>query len=153
MGFLATIEKEIPNGSIDLLVERPDCSIACEISVSTTIDHEVGNVQKCIQAGFATVAIICQEDVRARRIKEAAITSLGQDAAKCVICFHPEEFIAHLKSLGAMVQPKPVSDETNIRRGYKVRRTIGKLAAEERKAREDAAIAQIAALMKRRPAT
>jgi hypothetical protein len=152
MGFLATIEKEIQSGSIDLLVERPDYAIACEISVTTTIDHEVGNVQKCIQAGFAKVAIICQEDVRSQKIKEAVISSLGREAAKCVICFRPEEFVAHLKSLVAKAQPRPVSDETNIRRGYKVKRTISKLAAEEHKAREDAAIAQIADLLKRRPA-
>src|SRR5206468_3926342 len=58
LGFRATIEKEIPQGSVDLALEKAGQSIACEISVTTTIDHEFGNVVKCLKAGFAEVAVI-----------------------------------------------------------------------------------------------
>jgi len=46
LGFRGIIEKEVlgGQGSVDLLLERQDQTIACEISISTTIDHEVGNV-------------------------------------------------------------------------------------------------------------
>jgi hypothetical protein len=45
LGFRSAIEKQIGESqeSIDLFLERGDQRIACEISVSTTIDHEVGN--------------------------------------------------------------------------------------------------------------
>jgi hypothetical protein len=44
LGFLAVIEKEIldGDGSIDLSLERPGTAIACEISVTTSTDHEFG---------------------------------------------------------------------------------------------------------------
>ena len=35
LGFLTTIEKPIPNGSVDVLLERNGQTIACEISVTT----------------------------------------------------------------------------------------------------------------------
>ena len=45
LGFRTVIEKQILDGqgSVDLLLERGDLTIACEISITTTIDHEVGN--------------------------------------------------------------------------------------------------------------
>ena len=46
------IEKQIPEGSVDLLLERPGQTFACEISITTTIDHEVGNVAKCLRVGI-----------------------------------------------------------------------------------------------------
>ena len=47
LGFRSVIEKQISDGreSVDLMLERGDQKFACEISVSTTIDHEVGNVR------------------------------------------------------------------------------------------------------------
>jgi hypothetical protein len=61
LGFRSVIEKQIGESqeSIDLFLERGDRKIACEISVSTTIDHEVGNVAKCLKAGLPEVTIIC----------------------------------------------------------------------------------------------
>ena len=54
LGFRSVIEKQLANSaqSIDLFLERGDQQIACEISISTTIDHEVGNVRKCLEAGI-----------------------------------------------------------------------------------------------------
>ena len=59
LGFRSTIEKGVLDGkgSVDLLLERAGHTIACEISITTTIDHEVGNVAKCLKAGFSDVAI------------------------------------------------------------------------------------------------
>jgi hypothetical protein len=64
LGFRSIIEKVVLDklGSVDLLLEREDQNIACEISFSTTIDHEVGNVSKCLKAGFPTVVVICLDD-------------------------------------------------------------------------------------------
>lgn len=152
-GFLATIEKEIPNGSVDLLVEKGEHVIAAEISVTTTIDHEVGNVLKCIQAGFAHIAVICQEETRLQKIEVAVITSLGQEVSKRVAYFQPDAFGAHLAVLGQERAETPLVtafEKTSVRRGYKVTRTTGKLTTEEQQARENAVISQIATLMKQR---
>ena len=37
---------------------REDISIACEITLTTTVNHEVGNVVKCRESGFHLVAIV-----------------------------------------------------------------------------------------------
>jgi hypothetical protein len=154
-GCYAAIEKEIPNGSIDLLVEKAGYAIACEISVTTTIDHEVGNALKCLREGFLHVAIICQDEARLRKIESSIVTSLGPDLSQRVSYFNPDQFVAHLKDLAAtLADPPPVSPpvlkSATVRRGYTVRRVTQSLTSEEHKAREQITIAQMAALMKKK---
>ena len=83
LGFRSVIEKQIAGSqeSVDLLLERGDQKIACEISVTTTIDHEVGNAAKCLKAGWPQVAIICVGTDRLQKIAEAVAGSLGAEAA------------------------------------------------------------------------
>jgi hypothetical protein len=135
-------------GSVDLLLERGDLTIGCEISITTTIDHEVGNVAKCIKAGFVIVAVICVEDERLRKIEKAVIGSLGKEAAGRVIYYLPDQFIERLKEMAPPIPKEPESPE--MRRGYKIKRSVSKLTREEQKQREDAAIRSIAETMRRK---
>ena len=152
-GFYAVIEKEIPNGSIDLFVERAGHGIACEISVTTTVDHEVGNAQKCLRAGFLRVAVICQDEARLQKIENSIVTSLGPELSKQVSYFQPDHFIAHLKELAVTVAvpppaSTPASKSKRVRKGWEVSTTAKSLSSDEHLAREQATIAQMAALMK-----
>jgi hypothetical protein len=134
-GFHSVIEKSVlgGQGSVDLWLERSDQSIACEISYSTTIDHEVGNVVKCLNAGIAKVAIICLEEKRLQKIGEAVSGSLGAEAARRVEYFKPDAFIAYLKTL------KPPETQPTVTQygGYKIKRSVPKLSVEEQKQKED----------------
>lgn len=146
LGFRSVIEKQITDSqeSIDLLLERGDQKIACEISVSTTIDHEVGNVRKCLKAGLSEVAIICVSQDRLQKIAAAVSGSLGAEAAARVAYYEPDQFIAHLKTL-----PVPVpKDAVTTHHGYKVKRSAPKLTAEERRQREDTATRLMAEAMR-----
>lgn len=137
LGFRSVIEKQIAGSqeSMDLFLERSDQQIACEISVSTTIDHEVGNVRKCLKAGLPQVAIICVSQDRLQKIAAAVLGSLGAEAAARVAYFDPDQFITHLKTL-----PVPVpQDAVTTHHGYKVKRSAPKLTVEERQQREDTA--------------
>ncbi len=148
LGFRSVIEKPIlgGQGSIDLWLERPGQTIACEVSISTTIDHEVGNVAKGLKAGVLNVAVICLDEERLRKIEAAVSGSLGPELAAQVVYFQPDSFIAHLKSL-----PLPVpKDSTTIRRGYKIRRSAPALTAEEQKQREDLANQMMAEAMQQK---
>jgi hypothetical protein len=53
-GYRATIEKEILGGigKVDVAFEKDGRSIACEISITTNLDHELLNLQKCLAGGF-----------------------------------------------------------------------------------------------------
>jgi hypothetical protein len=148
IGFRSVIEKQILDGqgSIDLLLERDNQAIACEISITTTIDHEVGNVTKCLKAGFTAVAIVCINGERLKAIAAAVKGSLGPEAAGRVGYFQPDQFIAHLRSLTLPVPKTPEAPKT--RRGYKVRRSVSKLTSEEQKQHEEAAIKSIAEAMR-----
>jgi hypothetical protein len=137
LGFRSVIEKQIAGSqqSVDLLLERGDQKIACEISVSTTIDHEVGNVRKCLKAGLLQIAIICVSADRLGKIAAAVSGSLGSKAASGISYFQPDQFIAHLKAL-----PSPLpQDSATTHHGYKVKRSAPKLTDEEQRQREDVA--------------
>jgi hypothetical protein len=146
LDFRSVIEKQIPEGSVDLLLERPDQTFACEISITTTIDHEVGNVAKCLKAGFPTVAVICVDEERLKKIEAAVTGSLGSDLAARVVYCQPDEFIARLQALPPQVPKAPEAPET--RRGYKIKRSVRELTPEEQGQREDAAIRSIAEAMR-----
>lgn len=133
---------------MDLWLERTGQSIACEISISTTIDHEVGNVTKCLKAGALKVAVICLDEERLRKIGSAVSGSHGAEQARHVEYFQPDQFITHLKTLPAIVSKAGVAMDK--RRGYKIKRSMPDLTPEERKQKEDAAIHVIAEAMQRK---
>jgi hypothetical protein len=134
LGFHSIIEKQIVGSqeSVDLFLERGDHTIACEISVTTTIDHEVGNIRKCLKAGLLQVAIICVSEDRLQKIAAAIAGSLGTEAAALVGYYQPDQFISHLKTVPVDV-PK---EKTTVRRGYKVKRSAPALTEAELRQRE-----------------
>lgn len=135
-------------GSIDLLLERAGQVLACEITVTTTVDHEVGNVAKCLKAGFPQVVMVSSDESRLRRIAVAVESSLGVEMAKQVLFYLPDQLITHLQSLPKVSTPAP--DQPKVRRGYKVTTKHVQLSPQEMKAREDAAITAIAEAMKKK---
>jgi hypothetical protein len=148
LGFRSVIEKPVLDGqgSVDLWLERTGQTIGCEISISTTIDHEVGNVAKCLKAGVPKVAVICLDEERLRKIGSAVSGSLGAELAARVEYFQPDPFIAYLK---ALKPPTPQPTETQYG-GYKVKRSIPKLSAQEQKQKEDIANRIMAEAMRRK---
>ena len=137
LGFRSVIEKPVLDGqgSVDLWLERSGQIIACEISISTTIDHEVGNVVKCLKADVPKVAVICLDEERLRKISSAVAGSLGSELATRVEYFQPDPFIAFLKAL----QPPTVPPTEIQYAGYKVKRSVPKLSVPEQQQKEDIA--------------
>jgi hypothetical protein len=153
-GYRAIIEAPILDGlgSVDILLEQADSVIACEIAVTTTIDHEVGNITKCLKAGFTQVAMIGVDEKKLQEIEHAVKTSLGQAEAARIAYFLPDQFIAllreHLPTQEAQLEPP--APQITIRRGYKVTRRVAKLTTEERKAQETVALKMIAEVMRKK---
>jgi hypothetical protein len=139
LGFGATIEKTIltGQGSIDLFVERGEQTFACEISFTTTIDHEVGNVIKCLKAGCRQICVICTEPTRLAKIQTAVTNCLSAEEIACVRYFQPEEFLAHLRGLATSEPLPPLPPETKVILGkYKVKTKHTNLDEEERARKE-----------------
>ncbi|MEK7857197.1 MAG: hypothetical protein AAB288_13990, partial [Acidobacteriota bacterium] len=73
LGFKATIEYQIPNGgNIDVLLEKEDRTIACEMNVTSPIEAEVENIEKCLAGKYSFVAMICEDSKRLGKIKKLA---------------------------------------------------------------------------------
>ena len=102
LGFRSVIEKPVLDGegSVDLWLERTGLAIACEISISTTIDHEVGNVAKCLKAGVPRVAALEQVGLADRAHTPVAVLAHGErrqleiamvlaTGAKCLLLDEP----------------------------------------------------------------
>jgi hypothetical protein len=154
LGFFAAVEGQLvekSNQAADVVLRKEDLAIAVEITVTTTTDHEFGNVKKCLMAGFTRVAVVSPSPERLKAIAEAVNAGLDATGRSRVSYHTPDEFMAWLRQLAAnAAPPTPVNETELVTRGYTVRRHGPKLSPKERKASEDAAIRVIAATMKRK---
>ena len=145
-GYKSEIEKSIPDSfcKIDVALERegPDCrqareKIACEISITTTPEQELGNILKCLKAGYDPVVLISPDKKTLTKIKDLVLKEVDQADQSKVLFFLPEEFIIYLEEIAANRK----NQEETIK-GYKVNVKFQPLDETEKKARQQA-IAQI----------
>ena len=151
LGFLATVEGQLAdksNQAADLVLRKGKDIIAVEITVTTTVDHEFGNVKKCLDAGFSRIAVVSHRLEHLKAIGEAVMGGFAKEQSDCVSYYNPDEFIGELRRLTTEAMPAAVPSQEGITRGYKVRRHSPSLTAEERKAKEDIAIRVMAEAMK-----
>jgi hypothetical protein len=134
-GYHTVIEKPILDGlgSVDVGLEKDGHSIACEICVTTTVEHEVGNVQKCLAAGFDRVVLISSEHKMIAKAKEAVRTAIAEEQQKQVEVLTPEEFFAFMEALEA-----GAADREETVRGYKVKVRYQPVGEDEKKAKKQA---------------
>jgi hypothetical protein len=114
-GYRAVVEEEIPGrkGSVDVALRTDDFSIACEISVTSTVAQEVQNALKCLDAGFHEVAILTLKRPRLAKIEAALKAKLSAADLVRVHLVTPEE-------LFALLSMRPKITETVVG-GYKVK--------------------------------
>lgn len=152
LGFRAIVEKPILDGqgSVDLVLERPGLSIACEINVTSTIDYEVGNAAKCLKAGFEQIAVICASADRLFRLSDAIRGSFSPEQVSRIEFHSPDSFLTALQQ--KMAEGGPISPEQateSRRRGYKVKRRFVELSPQEARDREDSAFRILAGKLRK----
>ena len=104
---------------------------ACEISVTTSVEHEIGNLQKCLAVGFEHVVLVSSEKKVLSSAKAAASAQLEAEQAKRLKFFSPEEFFSFLEEEDATAAGK----EQTVR-GYKVKVKYKAVNETEKKARK-----------------
>jgi hypothetical protein len=150
LGFHAAREKLTATGQkIDLALEKGGQVIACEISIMTTVDHEVGNVSKCLKAGCRHVAVICVNEARLAKIQTAVLGCLSAEEVLRVAYYLPDQFIDYLQKL-RVENKTPTDKQETVLGKYKVKSRASKLSPEETKAREAAALKMLAETMRRK---
>jgi hypothetical protein len=109
-GYRVRIEELTPDGkgSVDVVLEREGWRLACEISVTTTVEQEVANVSKCLAAGYPQVVLVSMKKKRLARVRAALVERLPPEDVSRVLFLAPEELSLYLDSLGAA----PATEET-----------------------------------------
>ncbi len=138
-GFRASIEESILNGagSVDVSLVRGERRIAVEISVTTNRDQELGNIEKCLAAGYTEIVLVGSNERHAKSLGKFIEENLDEKEQGKVRYVAPESLIEYLDSLGESPQPT----EQTVR-GYKVKtvQQVGDLKEADARRRAIAAV-------------
>jgi hypothetical protein len=117
-GYKATIEQPTDDGQgrIDVGLESDSKRIACEICVTTSPEHELQNIRKCLDSKY-DIVILCSPDKKAlRKVKSLSEQELAESDLQRVQFLEPEALDFFFEEEAA----KSASKTTRIK-GYKVK--------------------------------
>ncbi|MDA2932947.1 type IV secretion system DNA-binding domain-containing protein [Acidobacteria bacterium AH-259-D05] len=131
-GYRTIIEKQIAAGagSVDVSLEKDGTKIACEISITSTPEQELGNIQKCLAAGYERVILFSPENKVLNKAKKFISAKVQTEDLEKVLFLRPEEFLFFLEQEEA----KSASKVETVR-GYKVKTLYSPLGEEEKESR------------------
>jgi hypothetical protein len=138
-GFRATIEGAAGAGQADVCLVRDGLSVACEISVTTDVEHETANLTKCIEHGFTHVLSISPEKKTRETLKRIAANYADGTVVVCA----PEDIVTALDTFG------PSQPTESTVRGYKVKVSRQTLTPGDAAAKRAAIASVVAKAMKR----
>lgn len=133
MGWKADIEWQIPGGTefVDLALERAGHRIACEFCVTSPVEQELHNIEKCLNAGIARIVSVCDDRKRLTKIQVAAEKKFPLKDLERVRFLTPDELLALLEELNAGFSAK-----SGRSRGYNVTESYTPLGKTEKKAKK-----------------
>jgi hypothetical protein len=145
-GFRTSIEEVILDGAgrVDVSLVRGERRIACEISVTTGRDHELGNIEKCLAAGYTEIVLVGSNERHIKSLTKFIDENLEESERGKVRYAVPESLIEYLDSLG---EP-PLPTEQMVR-GYKVRTVQQPVDPKEANARRQAIVGVLARSLKK----
>lgn len=134
-GWAASIEKEILGGlgRVDIALERDGVSAACEITVSTTPEHELANVQKGLAGGYDYVVVVSAEPKVLQKAARVIPPNLDPAQRAQVHFLTPEALFAFLEEREA----EAAAGEDKVR-GYTVKTTYKPVEVGEKEQRKKA---------------
>ncbi len=147
-GFKATIEEPILGGvgHVDVSLTRGEERIACEISVTTEVAHEIGNAEKCLAAGYETVALLASDAKVRRKLQSALETDLTPESLARTRVLDVDGLLAVLDQEAAAA-----AGGEAVVRGYRVKVAYSPVGASETAARRSAVSQVLARRLKRAP--
>ena len=136
-GYRAIIERPTPDrqGQVDVSLERDDRKIACEVSVTTDGRQELGNIQKCLTAGYDQVILCAIDKTSLQKLKKVITKELKEADLERVLFLESTELLLHLAQ---QASTNPVTEKRI--KGYKVKvQHQAVTEADEKTRREDIA--------------
>lgn len=117
-GYRATIELPTDDGQgrIDIGLERDGKRVACEVCVTTSPDHEVANIRKCLNSKYERV-ILCSNEVKTiNKVKALCSKELAETELQKVLFLEPDALALFFEEEAARNAGK-----TTKLKGYKVK--------------------------------
>jgi hypothetical protein len=127
-GYRATLEEPTVDGQgrVDVGLERDGSKIACEISVTSTPEQELGNIEKCLASGYERV-LLCSENKSLTKIQALVARRLTEPELQKVIFVAPDALVFYFEEEAAGRASK--EDRVN---GYKVKVNFQPMAESEK---------------------
>lgn len=144
--FRATIEEAILDGAgrVNVSLVREKIRVACQVSVTTTKDWELGGIEKCFAAGYSKVVLISSTERHIKKLAKFVEENLDPKDQGRVRYITSEGIIEFLDSLGKFTPTEQVV------RGYKVRTVQQATDSEDAAARRKAISEVIARSLQKR---
>lgn len=131
-GFKVSVEEPILDGSgrVDVAISGDDVRIACEITVTTTPEHELGNVLKCLAAGYDKILVVSSAERHLKSVEKHVSTNLSAEQNEQVLFLSPDAAIEIIDGLSK------VPDGPKKLRGYTVTVTKKSVSSADAQARQ-----------------
>lgn len=119
-GYKATIEEPTSDGlgRVDVGFEKDGEKIACEISVTTSVDHEIDNIKKCLKNGYSKVLVCVQNKKTVEDLKSIVVSEINVTSRENIFILLPDEVLVFFESLG--IKESDSNAQTKVK-GYRVK--------------------------------
>lgn len=145
LGYKAGIEENVLGGrGVDVALRKGEVTIACEICITTDDAHELGNVRKCLEAGYQHVVAVSPDARRLMKLRRLIKRDLNEGELARVHFFAPPDLFAFIQE----IEVQQLSREQEVR-GYKIKTNYKSLDADDGRDRRHAMTDTVARAMKR----
>lgn len=129
-GYIARLEEPLEGSQerVDVSIEGNGKKIACEVCVTTNVEWELHNLEKCLKGGYDLVVECTKNKNMLRDLKEKISSHFDAKTRKKILIGTPEDFIAYLDQ--QVIQE--ASKEKRIK-GYRVKVEYNQVSQEELK--------------------
>jgi len=131
-GYKALLEMPIEkSGKVDVVLEKNNKRIACEVSNTTDINWELHNIEKCLNHGFDLVVSISKTEKFLSEIKRRIVETFDNNQQKRIRTLSLGELAAYLDSLEDFG-----GQEAETTKGYRVKVKYSSAGADGRAKQE-----------------
>lgn len=136
LGWITEVEKKIPNGWVDLGLEKNGITVAIEISVTREISDEVEKLKTCVGIGFTHVIVVCGDADKLQNLQKAAMAVLAKPHADSVRWCVPDDVPRLLLNIGGASEARSaggrkfkIKQPTSLESDVEARKQVSRLAA------------------------
>jgi hypothetical protein len=127
-GFVTHLEYEVKSGGrIDVVISKENLNIAFEVSVTNTIDYEVQNIKKCLEANYQYICMVSESIIHLKNINKRAKEQVDKEFFRRIKFYMPSEVSQFLDSF------EKKKKTTKRVRGYRVKSNYKDIQGSEAK--------------------